>query len=629
VDARDLQHGRPGMALDEVLGGVPGVQVDNRFNYALGERIAVRGFGARAQFGLRGVRVLVDGIPATMPDGQTSLNHVDLGTLGRAEVVRGPASALYGNASGGVIRLVTAPPSAGRLGSEYQATAGGDGLLRLRSTVGGTSGGVTYQGTLSRLRYDGYRAHQEAESTLGSARVGFRVGGGDAALALHTVNYDAQNPGSLSDSLLRVDRTQAFANNVAQNTGEAGHHRELGATWSAPLAGGTVDLSAYGVTRRLANPIPNRIIDLDRRAGGARAALSFPLAPLSADARWTVGAALDAQRDDRLNHTNVRGEPGALVLDQLERVRSASAFTQLVAPLGGRADLLGAVRYDRHRFSVRDRLVTAADPDDSGARTMSAWSPTLGVALHAGDAFTVYGNVATAFETPTTTELANRPEGSGGFNPALRPSRTTSFEAGAKGLAAPWLQYEVAAYHARVRDELIPFEVAGAPGRQFYRNAGSATHRGVEASLQSVSIRGLRGRLGYTWTDARFRDYTVGTASYAGNRLPGVSPHRVDGLVAWQARHGAFAELAGRYEAATVTDDANTARSPAYALFDLRAGWERARLGWARVTPTLGVTNLLDREYNAAVTINAFGRRYYEPGPGRSASLGLSVAFGS
>jgi iron complex outermembrane receptor protein len=628
VDERTIRRARPGMALDEALQDVPGVQVSNRFNYALGERISVRGFGARAQFGVRGVRVLVDGIPATMPDGQTSLNHVDLGSLGHAEVVRGPASALYGNAAGGVIRLVSAPPPPVPFGSEYQAAGGSDGLLRLRTSVGGNAGGVAYQAALSRLRYDGYRTHQRADNTLGSARAAFRLGGGEAALAFHAVNYDAQNPGSLSDSLLRVDRTQAFASNVAQNTGEAGHHRELGARWEAPVGAGTLELSAYGLTRRLGNPIPNRVIALDRRAGGTRAALSVPLSVAGRATRWSVGAELDGQRDDRRNWVNQQGARGDVALSQVEHVAAASGFAEAVAALGARADLLGAVRYDRHRFSVRDRLVTASDPDDSGARIMHAWSPTLGLSVRPAAGLTLYANVSTAFETPTTTELANRPDGAGGFNPALRPERTLSYEAGAKVRAAAWLTYEVAAFQARVRDALIPFEVEGAPGRQFFRNAGSARHRGVETSVAAAPAGGWTGRVAYTWTDARFRDYTAGGTSFAGNRVPGISPHRVDGTVAWQAHAGPFAELSGRYEAATPADDANTARSPAFALFDARAGWERARIARGRATPFVGVTNVLDRTYNASVTINAFGRRYFEPGPGRSAYVGLQVGFG-
>ncbi|HEX6911247.1 MAG TPA: Plug domain-containing protein, partial [Longimicrobium sp.] len=160
----EIRAARPGLGLSEALAAVPGVQVDNRYNYALGERISVRGFGARAQFGVRGVRVLVDGIPATLPDGQTTLNHVDPSALGRAEIVRGPASALYGNASGGVIHLSSAPPPAAPLASEHRVVAGAHGLLRAETSVGGRAGAASYRAFVSRLGYEGYRAHASAEN---------------------------------------------------------------------------------------------------------------------------------------------------------------------------------------------------------------------------------------------------------------------------------------------------------------------------------------------------------------------------------------------------------------------------------------------------------------------------------
>ncbi|HEU0079723.1 MAG TPA: TonB-dependent receptor, partial [Longimicrobiaceae bacterium] len=227
----ELRRARPGLALDEALGGIPGVQVSNRYNYAVGERISVRGFGARAQFGVRGVRVLVDGIPATLPDGQTTLNHVDPGALGRAEVVRGPASALYGNAAGGVVQLTTAPPPPGPFGVESRAVAGGDGLLRAQASVGGTRGGWTYRAGGTRLSYGGFREHSRADNTLRHAQAARRGARGELRLTLSAVGDDALNPGSLSDSLLRVDRTRAFARNRVQRTGEEGRQGQVGFSW--------------------------------------------------------------------------------------------------------------------------------------------------------------------------------------------------------------------------------------------------------------------------------------------------------------------------------------------------------------------------------------------------------------
>jgi iron complex outermembrane receptor protein len=628
VHEAEIRQARPGLGLTEALTAVPGVQVDNRFNYALGERISVRGFGARAQFGVRGVRVLVDGIPATLPDGQTTLNHVDPSAMGRAEIIRGPASALYGNASGGVIHLTTAPPPAAPIASEHRVVVGSHGLLRAETSVGGRTGWASYRAYVSRLGYDGYREHASAENLNAGGTLLFSRGANDLRLSFTAVRYDALNPGSLSDSLLRVDRSAAFARNVAQRTGEEGRQGQAGLWWRRTMGPGAVEVSAYGSMRSIDNPIPNAIIDLDRGVGGARAAWQADAGAL----RWTAGTELETQRDDRLNFANDAGERGTRTLDQAERVTSRSAFAQATAALPWRLEATGALRYDRFRFSVRDRLFSADNPDDSGARTLQRWSPALGLSWAAAPTVSLYANLATAFETPTTTELANRPTGAGGFNPELQPQRTISVEAGARARLAPWAWVEASAYRARIEDALIPFEVADAPGRVFYRNAGEARHQGIEAAAVLTPRPAWTARAAYTWTDARFGEYVVNGDDRAGNRVPGIAPHRFDlSLLAMPSR-GPFAGLDVRRVSATpVADDDAEGRfaSPAYTLVDLRGGWEGMRVGGVALSPFVGVGNLLDREYNTSVVINAFGRRYYEPGPGRTGYAGASLTLGA
>jgi iron complex outermembrane receptor protein len=627
VRGAEIRQGRPGLALTEALAAVPGVQVDNRFNYALGERISVRGLGARAQFGIRGVRVLVDGIPATLPDGQTTLNHVDPAALGRAEIIRGPASALYGNASGGVIHLSTAPAPDAPIASEHRVLAGAHGLLRAESSIGGRAGAASYRVYASRLGYDGYRAHSSAENLNAGGSLHLARGADELRLSFTAVRYDALNPGSLSDSLLRADRSAAFARNVAQRTGEEGRQAQAGAWWRRQMGPGALEVSVHGLARSIDNPIPNAVIDLDRRVGGVRAAWQADAGAL----RWTAGGELEAQRDDRLNFANDAGERGTRTLDQAEGVTSSSAFAQATAALPGRLEATGALRYDRFRFSVRDRLIGTDNLDDSGARTMDRWSPALGLSWAAAPAVSLYANLATAFETPTTTELANRPTGAGGFNPDLQPQRIVSVEAGARARLAPWAWVEAAAYRARIADALIPFEVAGAPGRVFYRNAGSARHRGIEAAAALTPRRAWTARAAYTWTDARFGRYVVGDDDRAGNRVPGVAPHRLDVALLASPERGPFTGVDVRYVSRTpVADDDAEGRfgSPAYTLVDLRGGWEGLRMGRAAFSPFAGVGNLLDRAYNTSVVINAFGRRYYEPGPGRTLYAGLRLTLG-
>jgi len=256
---------------------------------------------------------------------------------------------------------------------------------------------------------------------------------------------------------------------------------------------------------------------------------------------------------------------------------------------------------------------------------MSALSPAVGASLRIGARAHVYANLSTAFETPTTTELANRPSGAGGFNSELDPQRSVSVETGARGEVGNALQWEAALYQARVRDALVPFEVAGAPGRQFFRNAGRVTHRGAEVGARWALARAVRVEGAYSYTDARFDRYLVGSNDFSGNRLPGVSPHRADVSVRWSRDTGPFLALEGRAASATTVDDAGSTRSPGYAVLDLRAGTVRLRARAIEGSLYGGLSNLLDRRYNASVVINAFGRRYFEPAPGRTAFIGASL----
>jgi iron complex outermembrane receptor protein len=630
----EVQRARPGLSLDETLRGVPGVQADNRYNAALGERISVRGFGARTQFGVRGVRVLVDGVPATMPDGQTTLNHVELGALERAEVVRGPASGLYGNAAGGVLQLTSEPAPDAALGQRVRVVGGSDGLTRLQSTTGGRAadGRADWLLSAGRVDYDGYRDFSAQRSTRVLARTGWRGAPGTLRATFAWVDYDADNPGALADTARARDPLQAFANNRRQQTGEAGKHGQLGLGWTRAVGRGTFDASAYGLARRLDNPIPVRVVALDRRAGGARASYTAGIggAPETAPVRLAVGGEWQRQRDDRQNFTNNQGVAGTRVLDQMERVTNAAAFAQATATLGARTTLLAGLRHDRVRFAAEDRLVAANDPDDSGARTMRATSPSLGVNVAVGGGVHVYANAAYAFETPTTTELANRPAGAGGFNPELDPQRARSVEAGVnvarafgRSLAGT---LQLAAFRARIDDALQPFEVPGAPGRQFYRNAGRAEHDGVEAAATLAVGASVTVRAAYTALDARFARYTVGDSSYAGRRVPGVAPQRAELVLSWLGPRESLVALEQRAQSATATDDANRGRSPGWLVTNARAQAPALRVAGVSVAPFVGVTNLFDVRWDAAVNVNAAGARYYEPGTPRALYVGADLA---
>ena len=634
LSGTDLQGGTTGLFIQEALQALPGVRLQNRYNPAVGERISIRGFGARAQFGVRGIKILVDGIPATLPDGQSTLDHLDVGSLGRVEALRGPAAALYGNAAGGVLQFESERPFSGRYRQQATAVVGSDGLLRLQATGSGTSGDLGYRFSVGRTSYDGFRTNEGAspdpysggDRTLLNGSLELPLSTGHLNLQLIGLDMDALNPGSLPGDLFAEGSNQAWGFNVAQGTFKAVRQGQLGVRWSGPVGGLEGTVSGYAVRRELDNPIPNTVIDLDRNAGGLRvsAAREWPVEDESV--RFEFGLEGELQSDARQNRENEGGgTAGALTLDQDEQVRSAGIFAQIHAPVSPRLTLLGALRYENVAFSATDRFTLDGDPDDSGDRSMSGLNPSLGAHLSLGD-HGLFVSVARSFETPTTTELANRESGAGGLNPELDPQRGWSVEGGVRGTVGRRIAYDVAAFSTWLTGELIPFEVASAPGRTFFRNAGESTVQGLEASTRAVLAPGLSLMGSYSWVDARFEDFVQDGEDLSGNRIPGIAPHRFDVRLMGEAR-SLFAEVRLERRGAVPVDDSNENEAESYTLLDLRVGGRDVEAGPLRLSPFVGLTNLTDERYVTSVVVNAFGGRFYEPGPARGAYVGVTVAF--
>jgi iron complex outermembrane receptor protein len=629
-----LTRGHAGAYLEEALRAVPGVQVQNRFNLASGERLAVRGFGSRAQFGIRGLRVLVDGVPATLPDGQTALDHVDVAALERVEILRGPGSALYGNAAGGVLHFESAAPSVAPQGS-VRSAGGSHGLRTLAGSVSGRAGTVGARVGISRYAYDGFRRNPVAddgstygrqERTLLNAVVDARLASGRIRLVANGLDMGAANAGSLSRALLDGGEREAFRSAVTQRTREDVRQGQVGATWKGPVRGLDGEVAAWGIRRDFEGRIPSDVVAFDRAAAGLRALFSGSRTMAWARVALGAGVEVELQRDDRRNWANALGERGALRLDQLERVLGTALFGQARIEPSPRLSLVGGMRWDAFRFRAEDRFLSDG-ADDTGERVLSALSPSLGMVWEAAPRVELFASVATAFETPTTTELANRPEGAGGFNPGLEPTRALTAEGGLRARAVDGWSLEATLFRTGLRDELVPFEVTSSPGRTFYRNAGESSHRGWEMTVEGRPAPQARARVAYTHVDARFRRYVTSEGDFGGNRIPGLAPHRVDAVAAVE-RGAAFLELRGLWQDAIPVDDAGTAASPASLVVDARAGLQGATIGRLRVEPFFAVANVFDRTYNASVVVNAFGGRFFEPGPGRTVQAGASVTFG-
>lgn len=640
LDAADIRSGRPNLGLDEALDRVPGLVVNNRYNFSLGNRIAIRGLGARAAFGVRGVRVIADGIPLTMPDGQTNLNNLDLGSAGRIDVLRGPSSALHGNAAGGVISVSSeAPPPRFAASARVLMGDGGNGsglssTTRAQVRAGGPLGTGGYLVSATRLDTDGYRAWSRAEQTLLNVVARQSIGGNDVlTFVLNGVDEPvAQSAGALPrDSVLR-DPRMAWPNNVRTGSGEATRQLQAGLSYARVDDGRRTEIAVYGLGRDLDNALPFAFINLDRRGAGSR--VSMTLTPADNGLALTAGVDAEWQRDARREWNNVAGGPGQeLRRDQIDRVQSVGPFAQGVLAIDARTELLAGVRFDAVRFETDDRM-RADGRDDSGSRTLSAVSPMAGLSHRIRDRWRAWANVSTGFQTPTTTELINAPPAAGepccpaGFNRALDPQRATSLEAGVSGSAGT-LRFDVSLYTMDVENTIVPFQVAGVDGREFFRNAGKTRHRGLEAAL-AAPFGAHRATLSYTFNDFTFIDDGNPDAGWEGNRLPGVPRHHLFGGLALRPAPGLRLDLEVEHTGAYFASDTNdpASRNDAATVTDLRATYD-LRLKGARLEPFIAVNNITNERYNSSVVVNAVGGRYFEPAPGRNVYVGVSVRTGA
>ncbi|MCP5057044.1 MAG: TonB-dependent receptor [bacterium] len=632
IDPSEVQFGRQQLGLDEALSSVPGLFMQNRANFAQDLRISSRGFGARSSFGIRGIKLFVDGIPATLPDGQAGVDAIDLGSTGRVEVLRGPASSLYGSAAGGVIHLHTEePPDLPFV--EGRVSYGAQGFARQQLKTAGRGGPVDYLVNATRTHVDGYRNQSGFRASNLNGRFRWQVDeSSQLQLVLNAVDSPkADDPGGLTREEVHTDRRQARTRNLLFDTGEEVDQQKLGLLYRKAF-GDAHEIAArsYVVQRDFENRLPftsGGAVDLERLFFGGGLSYRGKGTLFDRQHQLVVGLDVDAQRDRRKRFDNLMGDRGPLVFDQHEDVTGWGLYAQGQIDLGHDFELSLGARFDRVEFDVDDDFLS--DGDDSGEIHFDEFSPALALLWHPTTAFNVYGRISTSFETPTTTELAD-PEGSGGFNTSLEPQTALGYELGVKGLLPGRLRYELVVYDIDVDDELVPFEVASMPERRFFRNAGESSRRGVEAALAVEPHPGLTLSLAYAHSDLRFDRYRTPAGRFDGNRIPGAPRNQFHAEIAFRHRSGFFVSWDALYVGHIYLNDANTAKDGSALVSNLRLAWP-LHAGHLRITPFFGVNNLFDRAYQSNVRINAFGGRYYEPAPDRNLYGGVGVRweFGS
>ncbi len=627
-----IEAGGPQVNLSEALNRVPGITVLNRQNYAQDLQISIRGFGTRSTFGVRGVRLIVDGIPATMPDGQGQASNVSLASAGRIEVLRGPMAQLYGNSAGGVVQVFTeddaaqptltvtgaaGPYEQRKYGLKYSTTtADGDGL------------------TLDASRYDtdGYREHS-------AARRGQFNGRWQRDLTRDThvsvvVNVldqpDTQDPLGLTRAQWEANPRQVAAPALTQDTRKTVRQNQVGSVIEhrfseATVFTGRVYLGERNLFNALGIPLvvqaapthSGGIVRFERAYSGLGAQLSHRIALDEGRAlRLTGGIEYDRMRENRQGYLNSGGVEGALKRDERNVVDNRDAYLQASFDLHPDWTLTGGARSVDVRFRTRDYFIAAGNPDDSGSMRFNGVNPVLGLTWHAAKSVNVYFNAGRGYETPTFSELAYRNTGSG-LNTDLQASSSRHLELGAKWKVDGVQRLDAALYDIDTKDELVVDTNTG--GRSTFRNAGPTQRRGLELTHVAQFNDSLRSTLSLNLLHARFDD---------GRRLPGTPERSAFGELAWlpKAAWGGFnSAIEVVHTGSLVVNDTNTDSAPAVTLLNLRAGFAQSLGGW-RFTQLVRLDNATDRRYAGSVIVNEANGRYFEPALPRNWLLALTAS---
>ncbi len=455
VSGAQLRNDALGVNLADDLATVPGLLARNRNNYAQDQQISIRGFGANSAFGIRGVRVYQDGIPATGPDGQGQVSQFNLDSAGRVEILRGPFSALYGNSSGGVIQIFTAdgegPPQL-RAAVDYGSFA----TFRAGANLTGAAGPLGYNIDFTHFSIDGYRDHSNAHNESFNGKFAYTLNDANRLTLITNVvsRPGAQDPLGITQAQFNANPEQTDGSALAFNTRKSLQQQQGGLIYDLKItAAQSLRVLGYlghrTVEQFLSIPASTQasptsaggVVDLNRNYGGADARWSWQGVLAGQPLTWVMGAAYDRQNELRRGYNNfiggTLGVKGNLRRNENDIVDDVDEYAQGTWDFASQWSLMAGVRHSDVRFNSEDHFITATNPNDSGAVSYSATSPVAGLVFKAQPWLHLYASYGQGFQTPLGSELAYRADGGTGLNLGLKPARSNNAELGAKLQVAP------------------------------------------------------------------------------------------------------------------------------------------------------------------------------------------------
>ena len=589
----------PSRSLQEYLTTIPGVFTLNSSNYAQDLRISIRGFGARAGFGIRGIKLVVDGIPETTPDGQGQLDNLPLSLIREISVIRGPSALRYGNASGGVIAINTLSPGGEGMNSVSVLT-GGFGQRQLSTTQSFGTENNNYLLHYTHQRIEGYRAHSEVENNIFNFRSKHKISE-KTKLNIqlnHTSSPVAKDAGGLTLEEFESEPMQARALNVKYNAGERLTHSKLGLALNGTTESGH-DWNTYGFysNRDFDALLPftnGGSISLQRTYGGQGSSITLQ----SANLKWQLGYDWASQKDLRERFANNNGTRGEQSLDQFEIFEGLGGYIITDWRLGNLL-LNGGLRYDKNKLSLEDQF--PSDGDDSSIIQLNALSPQLGFAYSMTKYLSLYGGYSLGYETPTLSELSANPTGEGGFNQDLNIQKANQVEFGLR-YSDSKIKGSIVWFHINTDDDILSYESASFPSQTLYQNVGTTIRSGIEFNGQWMILPKTLISASYSTIKARFTN-----GNLKDNYLLGIAKDFGSLQLQQNLKRDTSIKLSSIYRGNIYADNDNTVTIPRVVIHNTEMS-----KGLNQLQFTVGIQNLLNKQYSDNARINAFGGRYYE-----------------
>ena len=651
IDQRTIREDNPQVNLSEVLNRVPGISVLNRQNYAQDLQISSRGFGARSTFGVRGLRLIADGIPATMPDGQGQASSFNLSSAKNIEVLRGPFASMYGNSAGGVVQIFTADGPKDPTVS-LSTLYGSYDTYKLDAQYGGQHGPLNIIVDTSRFETNGYRDHSSARRDNLNAKFKYDLGSaGVFTLVLNALDQpETEDPLGLTAAQVALNPRQAGGNVTTNaynfNTRKSISQGQAGLTYDVSLTTSTklnarIYVGDRQVTQHLAIPLATQaaathsggVVDLDRGFGGAALRLTHETRLGGTPLTFSAGVDYDRMKERRKGFINNFGVTAGLKRNEDDAVTNNDVYAQAEWQPIKDLNVLAGLRHSNVQFKSTDYFIAAGNPNDSGAQDYSRTTPALGATYKLTPILNLYANVGKGFETPTFAELAYRPAGGTGLNFALRPANSLHREIGLKTVIGDSGRLNVALFRIDVTDEIVVDTNSG--GRSTFKNAPGTRREGLELGWAQKFSMGFEAALSYTLLNARFtQPFTTVTGTpavvvpvFAGSKLPGIAGDNLFGELVWRHPTSGFhAGVEVRHSGRVWVNDQNSEYAGAYTIFNLRAGLQQRGNGW-KLTEFVRIDNVGDKSYVGSVIVAEANNRYYEPAPGRNAMVGINAEF--